>query len=279
MSHPTHHPAERQFMKFNALPVELQSQILSHLFSPWSLRRVSRYHVSIRQSLRGRSFCVCEADRRDVVQIDMPLQLFLVTHQVRALALKQLLATFRGVLRLQCKTLRQHLTTLPNYVLSAITTLEVDLSIRRSGSWIELTHLLPRLSTLVLERHLGRGTREALPVLSCTQDIPTTITQHTVDQYRDTLRRWSKHFVTLRRRFPNIEIRCQYCLLIEPSWLHTDTAQAAYSHVAYRSNGRCEYWTSTETLSPGTEHPTTRRLVYFDETIEELENTSLLSEH
>lgn len=279
MSHPTHHPVETQFMKFDALPIELQSQILSHVFSPWSLRRVSRYHISLRQSLQGRSFCVCEADRRDVVQIDMPLQLFLVTHQVRALALKQLLATFRGVLRLQCKTLRQHLATLPNYVLSAITTLEVDLSIRRSGSWIELTHLLPKLSTLVLERHLGWGTCEALPVLSCTQAIPTTITQHTVSQYRDTLRRWSKRFVMLRRKFPNIEIWCQYCLLIEPSWLHADTVRAAYSRVAYRTNGRCEYWTSAETLSTGAECPTTRRLVYFDEAIEELENTSLLGEH
>lgn len=129
--------------------------------------------------------------------------------------------------------------TLPTYILSAITMLRVNINIRRSGSWTELTHLLPNLLSLILNHRINpRYEHEHDRLFECTDDVAKDVEQFTVDQYCETLRRWNKHFAMLEKRCPNIEIRSHYRLKVRMLKREKTIIQLAHPCIIYRSSAK-----------------------------------------
>lgn len=130
--------------------------------------------------------------------------------------------------------------TLPTYVLDAITAIRININVRRSGSWTELTYLLPNLLSLTLYHPRNpRYEPEHDRVFECCTDcVAKDVEKFTVDQYRETLRRWNKHFAMLEKRCPNIEIRSHYCLKVRMLKREKLIVQLAQPCITYHSNAR-----------------------------------------
>lgn len=129
--------------------------------------------------------------------------------------------------------------TLPTYILNAITMLRVNINTRRPGSWTELTYLLPNLLSLMLNHPRNpRYEHEHDRLFECTDDMAKDVEQFTVDQYRETLRRWNKHFVVLEKRCPNIEIQSQYSLKVRMLKHEKTIFQLAHPCITYHSNAK-----------------------------------------